>query len=129
VFSSALGSRNDWYFDLGASDHLQEFVALAETQTSKKVRVIRLDNAPEYRSKELREWAAEKRIILQFTTIYTHQQITIAKQGNRTILNTVKSILNDSRLLLKYWEFATAYYIYIWNRTWSLILEKTPYKE
>jgi hypothetical protein len=52
--------------------HLQEFVALAETQTGKKVRAIRLDNAPEYRSKELREWAAEKRIILQFTTTYTH---------------------------------------------------------
>jgi hypothetical protein len=35
--------------------HLQEFVALAETQTGKKVRAIRLNNAPEYRSKELRE--------------------------------------------------------------------------
>ena len=52
--------------------HLQEFAALAETQTDKRIRAIRLDNAPEYKSKELREWAAEKGIILQFTTTYTH---------------------------------------------------------
>jgi hypothetical protein len=60
---------------------------------------------------------------------YTHQQVAVAERGNRTILNTVRSILDDSGLLLKYWEFAAAYYIYIWNRTWSFILKKTPYKE
>ena len=34
---------------------LLDFVVLAETQTGKKVRQIRLDNAPEYRSTELKE--------------------------------------------------------------------------
>src|SRR5215469_13623832 len=47
---------------------LADFVTLAETQTGKKVRQIRLDNAPEYRSTELKEWAASKGIILQYTT-------------------------------------------------------------
>ena len=60
---------------------------------------------------------------------YTHQQVGVAKQGNRTILNIVKSILDDSGLLLKYQEFAAVYYIYIQNRTWSSRLKKTSYKE
>ena len=59
-----------------------DFVALAETQTGKKVRQIRLDNAPEYRSKELKEWAASKGIILQYTTAYTHQQIGTNELGS-----------------------------------------------
>ena len=60
---------------------------------------------------------------------YTHQQIGVAERGNRMILNAVRSILDDSGLPLEYWEFAAAYHIYIWNRTWSPRLEKTPYEE
>jgi hypothetical protein len=109
--------------------HLQDFITLAETQTGKKVRVIWLDNTSEYKSKKLRGWAAEKGIILQFTTTYTHQQVGVAERSNQTILNAVRSIFDDSRLLLEYWEFAAAYHIYTWNRTWSPTLEKTSYEE
>ena len=44
-------------------------------------------------------------------------------------MNAVRSILDDSELLLEYWEFAAAYHIYVSNRTWSFTLEKTSYKE
>ena len=60
-----------------------DFVTLAETQTGKKVQQIQLDNTPKYRSIELKEWAASKGIILQYTTAYTYQQIGTNEQATR----------------------------------------------
>jgi hypothetical protein len=108
---------------------LKQWIALAERQTGKKVLKIRLDNAPEYRSQEMILWAKEMGIILQFTTTYTHEQIGKNERSNRTILNTVRSILYDSQLPEKYWEFAASFWVYTSNRTWSKSLGHTPYEE
>ena len=68
------GFRNIYFSDDCKSYFklLQNYVALAETQTGMKVHQIQLDNAPEYHSTELKNWAAKKGIILQYITTYTY---------------------------------------------------------
>jgi len=52
---------------------LVDSIALFKRQTGKKVKRIRLDNAPEYRSAPMIKWANRVGIILEYTTTYTHE--------------------------------------------------------
>jgi hypothetical protein len=76
---------------------LIEVIAYLETQTGLKVKQIRLDGAPKFRSKRINSWAKKRGTLLAFTTFYTPEQNAL-ERGIRTIANAMRSILVDSGL-------------------------------
>jgi hypothetical protein len=50
---------------------LIEVIVYLETQTGLKVKQIRLNRAPEFRSKRIDSWAKKRGTLLAFTTFYT----------------------------------------------------------
>ncbi|KAG6615789.1 gag-pol polyprotein [Phytophthora cinnamomi] len=50
-----------------------EFVALAETQTGKRVKTLRSDNGGEYTSREMAKFCSDRGIVQKFTPPYTPQ--------------------------------------------------------
>ena len=55
-----------------------------------------MDNAPEFRSSYITDWASDRGIELQYTTIYTPEQNGMAERGMQTIANAVR--MQPSRL-------------------------------
>jgi len=107
----------------------KDFLALVETQTGKKLKVLRSDNGGEYKSKEFKAFIASKGIEQQFTTPYTPQQNSVAERMNRTIMEKARAIRFDSGLAPKFWGEAVKHAVYLINRTPSRVLNfKTPFE-
>ena len=76
---------------------LIEVIAYLETQTGLKVKQIRLDGAPEFRSKRMDSWAKKRGTLLAFMTFYMPEQNAL-ERGMRMIANIMRLILVDSGL-------------------------------
>jgi hypothetical protein len=76
---------------------LIEVIAYLKTQTGLKVKQIRLDRAPEFRSKRMDSWAKKRGTLLAFMTFYTPEQ-NVLERGIYTIANAIRLILVDSGL-------------------------------
>ena len=70
-------SKKTWIYFLKAKgevfDKFQEFKALVENQTGKKIKVLRSDNGGEYTSNEFEDLCAQHGIHRQFTVPYNPQ--------------------------------------------------------
>ena len=64
------------------STKFAQFVALAETQTGKRVRVLRSDNGGEYTSGILTKLCSDRGIVQKFTPPYTPQLNGVAERMN-----------------------------------------------
>jgi transposase InsO family protein len=73
----------------------QEFKALVENQTEKKIRVLRSDNGGEYTSKEFMHFCAGEGIKRELIVPYNPQQNVVAERKNRAIIGVVRAMLND----------------------------------
>ena len=106
---------------------LIEVIAYLETQTGLKVKQIRLDGAPEFRSKRMDSWAKKRGTLLAFTTFYTPEQ-NASERGMRTIANAMRSMLVDSGLPQEFWEEAAATSVYLANRSFNPKVSMTPFE-
>ncbi|KAG4032061.1 hypothetical protein PC123_g28911 [Phytophthora cactorum] len=68
------------------TDKFAEFVAMAETQTGKRVKTIRSDNGGEYTSGAMAKFCKDRGIEQKFTPPYTPQLNRVAEQMNRTLV-------------------------------------------
>ena len=110
-------------------DKFKEFVQLSERFTGKKVKKWTSDNGGEYISKEFAEYCKNRGILLEDTVPYTPQQNGVAERMNRTLMDTVKSMLYHGDLPLSFWSEAVSTANYIRNRSpTSCLKEKTPYE-
>jgi transposase InsO family protein len=79
-------SRKIWIYFLMTKDEVfsrfQEFKALVEKQTGKKIKVLRLDNGGEYTSKEFKGFCKEARIKRELIVPYNPQQNEVVQQKN-----------------------------------------------
>ena len=72
-------SRKTWIYFLRSKKseevlkRFQEFKALVENQTGRRIRVLRSDNGGEYNSKEFDEFCRQEGIKRQLTVPYTPQ--------------------------------------------------------
>ena len=108
---------------------LKEFVQSSENFTGKRIKRIRSDNGGEYTSEEFTKYCKSRGIIKEDTIPYTPQQNGVAERMNRTIMETVRSILHHADLPLSLWAEAVSTAIYIRNRSpTSCLKEKTPYE-
>jgi transposase InsO family protein len=82
-------SKRTWIYFLKAKDEVfsrfQEFKALVEKQTGKKIKVLRLDNGGKYTSNEFKDFCRVVGIKKELTIRYNSQQNEVAERKNKTI--------------------------------------------
>ena len=126
-------TRYVWVYTLKTKDEVfQKFVewkALVEKSTSKRLKVLRSDNAGEYLSSEFRDYLSREGIRHELTIPKTSQQNGVAERMNRTLVESVRSMLIDAHLPHKFWAEALSTAVYLRNRSPTKAVEdKTPYE-
>jgi hypothetical protein len=124
-------SRKTWIYFLKAKSEVfkrfQEFKALVENQTGKKIKVLRSDNGGEYASTEFVDFCTQAGIRRQMIVPYNPQQNGVAERKNRAITGAARSMLHDQALPLYLWAEASVVAVYLQNRSPHRVLgRKTP---
>lgn len=95
-------SRKVWMYILKTKDQaLEKFMmwkVLVETQTGKKIKVLRTDNGLEFYNKKFNDYCQQWGIQKHKTVTFTSQQNGIAKRMNRTFINKTRCMLINSKL-------------------------------
>ncbi|KAI3655488.1 hypothetical protein MP638_000782, partial [Amoeboaphelidium occidentale] len=93
------------------------------------VKLVRSDNAKEYLSKDLLTFYESKGIMYQLSVRYTPQQNGVSERKNRTIVETARTLLIDSKLPTCCWHLALDTATYLVNRLPSKSLNgKSPFE-
>ena len=75
-----------------------------ENLTEKKIKILRTDNGGEYLSKAFMTYLTEHGVIHQTTVPYTPQQNGTAERLDRTLMQTVRSLLEHANLPQEFWQ-------------------------
>lgn len=95
---------------------LIDYITLVERQLECTIRVIRSDQGGEFNSKELKQYFASKGIEHHETPADSHAQNGRVERAHLTILNSVRTLLFDSKLPDEFWAEAASYASYTRNR-------------
>ena len=82
-----------------------------------KVKVLRTDNGGEYTSKEFEQYLKKQGTQHELTVPKTPQQNGVAELTNRTLLETIRSMLADSEFPKQFWAEALSTATYLRNRS------------
>jgi transposase InsO family protein len=97
-------SQKSWIFFMNTKGQVfiwfQEFKALVDNQTGKKIKVLRSDNGGEYTSKDFMDFCAGEGIKRELIVPYNPQQNGVAERKNRAIVGAARAMLHDQRLPL-----------------------------
>lgn len=105
----------------------RKWKALVENETGRSVKTLRTDNGGEYTSKEFQGYLQTHGIRHERTIPKTPQQNGKAERMNRTLLESVRSMLGDSKLPKRFWAEALTTAVYLRNRSpTSSLPETTP---
>jgi transposase InsO family protein len=92
-------SRKTWIYFMRTKNEVlsrfQEFKALVENQTGRKIKTLRSDNGGEYTSKAFKDFCAGVGIKRELTVLYNPQQNKVVKRKNRAIFGVAKAMLYD----------------------------------
>jgi len=116
-------SRKTWIYFLRSKRsekvllRFQEFKALVENQTGKKIKVLQSDNGGEYTSHAFNEYCQQEGIKRQLTVPYTPQQNGVAERKNRSIVGAARAMLHDQSLPFFLWAEACSTIVYVLNRS------------
>ena len=106
----------------------KEFVSFGESRSG-KVKVLRSDNGGEYTSQEFSKYCIEKGISHEFTSPYCPEQNGVTERLNRTIMETARSMIYQTRLPLDFWAEACSTAVYLRNRSPTTSLKDiTPFE-
>ena len=112
-----------------ALSRFKEWRALVEKETGRQIKRIRTDGGGEYTSNAFATYLAKEGIVKETTTPYTPQSNGVVERANRTIMQCVRSMLDDAGLSKQYWALAVQAAIYIKNRTPTRsVVKMTPYE-
>ena len=107
------------YFIKNKSDTFDQFInhkLLIETQSGKKLKILRSDGGGEYINAEMHEYLAENGIRHETTTAETPQQNGVAERYNRTLLETIRALKISAGIPDKLWAELAATAAYLRNR-------------
>ena len=94
-----------------------EWKELVENQQNKKVKCLRTDNGLEFCNLKFDAYCKEHGIERHKICTYTPQHNGVAKRMNRTIMEKVRCMLNESGLGEEFWAEAAATAAYLINRS------------
>ncbi|CAB4035877.1 Retrovirus-related Pol poly from transposon TNT 1-94 [Paramuricea clavata] len=106
-----------------------EWKALVETSTGRRLKVFRTDNGGEYTSTEFENYLKKEGITHQLTVPKTPEQNGVAERMNRTLVESVRSMLADAQLPHRFWAKMLSAAAYIGNRSLSTPVKgNTPFE-
>ncbi|GJS54327.1 putative ribonuclease H-like domain-containing protein [Tanacetum coccineum] len=98
-------NRFSWVFFLATKDKtsriLQNFIRQIENQLNRKVKIIRSDNGTEIKNMDMLEFCGNRGIKQEYSNARTPQQNGVAERMNRTLIETARTMLANSLLLMK----------------------------
>ena len=126
-------SRYMWVYLLKTKDqafeYFKRFKLKAETETKFKLGILRTDRGGEFTSKDFNNWCEENNVKRNLTTPYSPQQNGVVERRNRTVIGTVRCMLNSKKVPQIFWGEAVMHAIYLLNRSpTKSVLDKTPYE-
>ena len=112
-------SRYTWTYPIKrkseAFDKFLGWKAKAERSSERKLKTLRSDNGGEYMSNEFEQYLEEEGIHHQNTIPKTPQQNGVAERMNRTLEESVRSMLSESGLPKRFWAEALSTATYLRN--------------
>ena len=87
-----------------------------ENACNLRVKCIRSDNDTEFKNQSMDSFCKEKGIHHQFSAAYTPRQNGVAERKNRTLIETARTMLADSKLPITFWAEAVNTACYVLNR-------------
>ena len=113
----------------GAFAAFKSFVAFAENQLNCTLKAIRDDKGGEYMSREWESFCSAKGIHRQHTVRAEPHQNGVAERANRTLMEGIIAMLNESKLPGSFWWEAAAAFVHVRNRSPTASLhDSTPYE-
>ena len=106
----------------------KDFSAKVETETGKKVKILRSDGGGEYIGTELKDWLEKAGIAHQVTPPYTPQLNGVAERANRTIVESARSQMYGRKVPLELWGLAMQCAVYVQNRSTPSASKVTPFE-
>jgi len=105
------------------------YINQVENFTGKKIKRLRCDNGKEYMNKDMYSLASERGIVVEPCPPYVHELNGTAERYNRTIMNSARCLLSDSKLNIRYWPEIVKAAAYLKNRIITNTYEyKTPFE-
>ena len=89
--------------------------------------ILRSDNGTEYTNKHFTNFWTYNRIKREYTVPETREQNDVAERYNRTVVETARSLLIESKLPTWYWRGAADTVVYVRNLV-KKDKEKTPFE-
>uniref|UniRef100_A0AAV1VG35 Integrase catalytic domain-containing protein n=1 Tax=Peronospora matthiolae TaxID=2874970 RepID=A0AAV1VG35_9STRA len=80
-----------------------QFTKFAETQTVRRIKMLRSDNGGEYVSNKFAAFCRNNGIIQQFTPPYTPQLKGVAERMCRTLVESARCMIEHAGLIKRYW--------------------------
>ena len=100
-------SRKTWIYFLKKKDEVferfEEFKALEENLSEKKIKILQSDNRGEFTSNKFNDFCKEAGIKRELTIPYNLQQNGVAERKNRSIMEAVKAMIHDQDLPMYLW--------------------------
>lgn len=110
-------------------EKFQEYKALVENQTGKRIKIFRSDNGTEYVNNQFLKFFKDCGIQFQTTAPYTPQQNGVAERLNRTIVEKARCMLFQAGLSTGLWAEATFTAVYLKNLSPTKTLDgKSPHE-
>ena len=104
-------------------DKFCEWKELVENQVNKKIKVLRTDNGLEFCNLKFDEYCKKNGIERHRTCTYTPQQNGVAERMNRTLMEKVRCLLNESGLDESFWAEAASTTAYLVNRSPASVVD------
>lgn len=111
-----------------AAEEIKNLIVLKENQTRQKLKAVRSDNGGEFIGKNLKMWFQEKGIKHELSPPMTPPCNGVVERANKSIIETTRTIMCDSKMPLDFWAEAVCTAVYTRNRTKSSVHKKTPYE-
>lgn len=112
-----------------ATQALIDWVALAEKQTGKFVKIIRSDHDSVFKSNVCLEWKAEKGILWEKSTVYDTRGNGMVERANRTLRERMSAMLAGRHCPYSLWPEAMEQAANCLNLTPRASDGKIPYEE
>jgi hypothetical protein len=110
-------SRKTWIYFMKTKDKVfsrfQEFKALVENQTGKKIKTLRSDNGGEYTLKAFKDFCAGVGIKRELTVLHNPQQNGVGERKNMAIVRATNAMLYDQDFPRFLWAEACNTAVYI----------------
>ena len=100
-----------------AAEAVKHFKARVESESGKKLKVLRTDRGGEFTSVEFTQYYADEGVGRYLTALYSPQQNSVVEHRNQTIVGMARSMLKAKGMPVAFWGEAITTAIYILNRS------------